>query len=142
MPNRISQDKAQAIALEYCSNGRKKAKAMEAIGYKHSYAVSPHGLKITYNNVLVKAEIARLDRKIELKSDYTREKAEQELEEARAIAKTKKDASSMVSATRGKNKLYGLEIERHIVDVATGRRPPDADQARERIAERVKQLEQ
>lgn len=60
MSNKISQDKARAIAREYCRNGRKKAAALETIGYKHNYAVSGRGMTV-YDNVLVKREIAAID---------------------------------------------------------------------------------
>jgi len=143
MPNRISQDKARALALEYCTNGRKKGEAMETIGYKHSYAVSAHRLK-TYDNVLVKAEIARLDRKIELqtlKTQFTRTKSEAELDRALAIAEAKHDASAMTGAIRAKNKLYGLEIDTRLdVKIDAGRRPPDSEVARERSIARTKAI--
>lgn len=60
MANRLSKDKARAIAVEYCSNGRKRRDALKAVGYAKSYAESGLGMKL-YDNILVKAEITAID---------------------------------------------------------------------------------
>ena len=52
MPNRLTEDKIQAIAENYCNNGYRKTDALIKAGYKESYATSGIGLKL-YDNIRV-----------------------------------------------------------------------------------------
>lgn len=126
MANRLSEDKARAIAEEYCSNGRKKRDALRAVGYKESYACSGLGMKL-YDNILVKRAIAEIDKQIASKAEYTREQAQQEYEQARALAMTLRQPSAATAAVTGKARLFGLDIDRHVVEPGSGRRPPDKE---------------
>lgn len=70
--NRLSEEKAQVIAAEYCTNGHKKSRAMIDVGYAESYATSGEGLKV-YDNVRVieaiKAFMAKVSEKVENKAE-------------------------------------------------------------------------
>ena len=135
MSNKLTDDTVQIIAEQYCTNGRLKVKALEDAGYAPSYARSC-GLAI-YDNIRVINAIQAFQAKLEAKSGFTRLIAEQEYDGARTIAESKADASSMVSATRGKAKLYGLDITSIEVGPSQGHRPPDADKAIERSKRRA-----
>ena len=124
----LSKEKANAIATEYCYNGYKKVLALLSVGYKESYAKTL-GLKL-YDNIKVCDAIAVVEANKETKQVYSRLMGEQEYEEARDIAKNKHDASSMIAATTGKCKLYGLHIDTSLnIDANLGRRPLDAQEA-------------
>jgi hypothetical protein len=69
MSNRLSPEKAKAIAAEYLTNGLNREKALLAVGYKPKYAAKG-GLKLWQNMVLT-AEIARMQAKSALKTDVT-----------------------------------------------------------------------
>lgn len=65
MANRLSKEKARAIAAEYLTNGYNKVDALKTVGYSKNY--SEHfGLKLFDNNT-VKAEITRMQAKAEHK---------------------------------------------------------------------------
>ena len=62
MPNIKDQSTVDAIAREYCSNGRCKGKALEAIGYSRAYAIdSGRGCEVVFSNVRVKEAIRAID---------------------------------------------------------------------------------
>ncbi|MHC4322700.1 MAG: hypothetical protein ACYSUX_00340 [Planctomycetota bacterium] len=107
MSNRLSDEKAQAIAAEYCTNGFKKVMALLSVGYKQSYAEKV-GLKL-YDNVLVKEAIKRIQAKQTAKTGMTIEKMQKMYESDRRFAKKCNQAGARVSATAGIARLYGFD---------------------------------
>ncbi len=74
MPNIKDQSTVNAIAREFCSNGRKKGIALESVGYSKTYALeSGRGCNVVFSNVRVIAAIAKIDAKHEKKLDHTRD---------------------------------------------------------------------
>ena len=61
MPSVKDQSTVEAIAREFCSNGRSKEKAMKTVGYSDNYA--EHRADKVLSNVGVKAAIAVIDGK-------------------------------------------------------------------------------
>lgn len=74
MPSRLTKEKAEAIAEEYCTNGYNKAKALEDVGYKSSYANSG-AREATYNTIQVKQAIDDKMAEISQKIEHNYEKA-------------------------------------------------------------------
>lgn len=60
MPSIKDQSTVEAIAREYCSNGRNEEQALLKIGYSKAYARSGLGNRV-YSNILLKAAIAKID---------------------------------------------------------------------------------
>ena len=74
MPSIKDDSTVEAIAQEFCSNGRCKQRALKAVEYKDSYAKeSGRGCKVVFSNVRVKQAIARIDAKQQAKSEWNRE---------------------------------------------------------------------
>ena len=113
MSNRLSDEKATAIAAEYCTNGFQKVLALLRLGYKSSYATSKTGLQI-YDNVLVKTAIARIQATQVAKTGYTVEQAQAEYEEARALAIRINQPAAAATAVTGKARLFGFDKDANI----------------------------
>lgn len=105
--NRLSDEKACAIAAEYCTNGFKKVMALLSIGYKESYANNP-GLKL-FDNVKVKRAIAKIQASTLTKTAMTVEKVQKMYEQDRKFARKVNQAGASVSATTGIARLYGMD---------------------------------
>jgi hypothetical protein len=90
--NRLSPEKAKAIAAEYLTNGLNKVDALKSLGYKPLYA-ERGGLRL-FDNVCVKAEIARMQALTAIKSGITAEKIQLGLEALRLKAEAKGDLST------------------------------------------------
>lgn len=105
--NRLSNEKATAIAAEYCTNGLRKVQALLSIGYKPSYANNP-GLKL-FDNVKVKQAIQRIQSAALVNTGFTVEKAQKMYEEDRQFASKVNQAGARVSATTGICRLYGMD---------------------------------
>ncbi len=74
MPSIKDKSTVEAIAQEFCSNGRCKQKALKAVEYADSYAKeSGRGCKVVFSNVRVKAAIARIDAKTQAKNEHDRQ---------------------------------------------------------------------
>ncbi len=107
--NRLAPEKARAIAAEYINNGFEKVKTLLTIGYSESY--SKHvGLKL-FDNETVKAEIARIQTKLQVKCEITRETQLNCLTDTYDLAKVQKNPSAMVSAVREQNEMLGYHRE-------------------------------
>ncbi len=107
MPNRLSKEKAQAIAAEYCTNGFQKVLALLSMGYKQSYA-EKIGLKL-YDNMFVKQAIRRIQAVQAAKTGFSIDQARTEYEEARLLGMRINQPSAAVSAVTGKARLYGMD---------------------------------
>ena len=113
MSNILSNEKATAIAAEYCTNGFQKVMALLSMGYKPSYANSKVGLKI-YDNDKVKTAIARIQAVQVAKTGYTVEQAQVEYEEARALAIKINQPAAAATAITGKARLFGFDKDANI----------------------------
>ncbi len=113
MSNRLSKEKAQAIAAEYCTNGFEKVKALLAMGYAKSYANSKRGLKL-YDNDSVKLAVKRITALATAKTGMTVQRVQTMYEEDRDFASTVNQAGARVSATTGIARLYGMDKDNAI----------------------------
>jgi len=118
MSNRLSKEKAEAIAAEYCTNGFKKVMALLNLGYKPSYAKSKTGLRI-YDNVLVREAIEKIQAKTRLKTSYTVDDCLREYEEARLLAMAEKQPAAAATAITGKARLYGYDKDTVMTEKTT-----------------------
>ena len=109
MPSIKDQSTVQAIAREYCSNGRCKVKALKEIGYKESYYSSGIGLKTIYDNIRVIEAIKAIDEAGAIKNERTVESVDAMYEAAYNLANTGNQPSAMVSAVTGIARLYGMD---------------------------------
>ncbi len=108
MPSIKDQSTVEAIAREYCSNGRKKGKALKTIGYSEGYS-NTQGIIVVYSNVRVKAAIKLIDAKDEQKCEYTKEEAQRRLDAAYNLAIDDNQASAAVSAVVAANRMRGWD---------------------------------
>ena len=109
MPSVKDQSTAEAIAREYCSNGRNKEQGMRTIGYAESSCQSGKAVGDVYGNLRVKAAIAQIDAKTAQETGYSVECYRQELEKARARAQSLKQPSAEVSAIVAKGRSCGYD---------------------------------
>lgn len=108
MPSIKDQSTVEAIAREFCSNGRDKAQGMRTIGYAESSCKSGKAVKDVYGNLRVQAAIARIDAKTAQKLQITRETQLTDLEEAKQMARDLKMPAAFVSACREQDNILGL----------------------------------
>ncbi len=106
--NRLSNEKAQVIAAEYCTNGFQKVMALLNVGYAKTYASSKTGLKL-YDNDRVKLAIKRIQANLVAKTGFTVAKAQQMYREDREFARQCNQAGASVTATTGICRLYGMD---------------------------------
>ena len=78
MPNIRDQSTCEAIAREFCSNGRNKTEAMRTVGYKDGYCDN-RGTGIVYTNSRVIEAIRAIDAKSEAVLEHNRDIAIKEL---------------------------------------------------------------
>ena len=116
MANRLSKEKACAIAAEYYTNGFNKIAALLSAGYSDTYANNV-GLKLFDNDRVVEA-MRRLSAVAIVKTGYSIEQAQAEYEQARVQAIHLKQPAAAVSALTGKARLHSLDIS-----VSTGEAP-------------------
>ncbi len=72
MPSIKDSSTVEAIAKEFCGNGRVKEKALLTIGYTPGYSAT-RGLSVVYGNVRVKAAIAKIDAAKQAKYEHNQE---------------------------------------------------------------------
>jgi hypothetical protein len=111
VPNRITEDKARIIAAEYIHNKGDKVQTLLNCGYSQSYAKGSNGKKV-FENVLIRAEIDRLQAKTELRTDISREKQLLDLEKVKTPEMLKKNPTAYVSAVREQNEMLGYHREK------------------------------
>lgn len=112
MANRLSNEKAQAIAVEYCNNGFKKVMALLAVGYSNNYA-NKVGLKL-FDNKGVKTAIAKIQSAGIAKTGFSIADAQRMYEEDRELACKCRQSGAAVSATTGICRLYGMDKDANI----------------------------
>lgn len=112
MANRLSKEKAAAIAAEYHTNGFKKVMALLSVGYSVNYA-NNGGLKL-FDNDSVKTAIAKIEALAVTETGYTVAQCEKEYELARKLAMTEKQPAAASTAITGKARLYGMDKDANI----------------------------
>jgi hypothetical protein len=103
--NRLSQEKANAIAAEYVTNGFKAVDALLAVGYKQSYAV--HCSAKLLDNVQVKQAIARIQADTKLNTGITIAKIQAEHQRLQALSESKGDLSTATANLVNLGKTIG-----------------------------------
>lgn len=106
MPSIKDKSTVEAIAREFCSNGRNKERAMKSVGYSENYA--EHRAECVLGNVGVKAAIAKIDGKTAKKAEITRTTQLADLEEAKQMARDLRMPAAFVSACREQDNILGL----------------------------------
>jgi len=115
MAYRIAPERIKTIAVEFCTNGRNKSKALKAAGYSTNY--SEHGGLKLFDDSRIKDEIIRIDAKTAAKVDITVEYMQ---EEHTRLAKKCEDKGDMVNATRNLEdlgKMAGVYKEHQINEI-------------------------
>ena len=107
MPSIKDNSTVQAIAREYCSNGRNIEKALLAVGYAPSYARNGAGHKLSAN-VRVKEAIFAIDNARAAKATHNWETAIRALQHAYAVADKQGNAQGMVAAQREMSAISGM----------------------------------
>lgn len=91
--NRLSTEKAKVIAAEYMLNGNNKVDALLKAGYSQSYSKGSSGKKV-FQNILVCAEIERMQARTALKTDITVESIRTDLKNLAGLCLEKGDYST------------------------------------------------
>lgn len=117
MANRLSKEKAQAIASEYKTNGHKKVLALLSVGYSVNYA-NHVGLKLFDNDKVVQA-ISRIEASSKAATGLTVQDVQRMYEEDRALAKKCNQAGAAVSASTGIARLYGFDKDNSLAKEQT-----------------------
>ena len=107
MANRLTDEKVNAIAQEYCTNGLIKSVALITVGYSENYATH-NGLKL-FDNDRVKTAIAKIQAKAAEKAGYSIEQAQNEYEQARLLAMKMNQPAAAATAITGKARLHGYD---------------------------------
>ena len=119
MPSIKDDSTVEAIAQEFCSNGRKKEETLRKIGYKENYCKF-RGSGVVFSNVRVMAAIARIDAAHQAKSEYGYDKAMQEINAliatlTKQIEQGNIQAKSLkLAAIKEKNCITGLQQQVNI----------------------------
>ena len=108
MPNIKDKSTVEAIAREYCSNGRNKGDALRTIGYSDSYC-DTLGIGKVYSNIRVKDAIARIDSRQAAQQGRTVKQIDDMYTADRELARALKQPSAAVSAVTGIARLYGMD---------------------------------
>ena len=138
MSNRLSEEKANAIASEYLTNGFKKVKALLAIGYSKTYA-NNIGLKL-FDNDRVKQAIDRINASVKANTSVTVQSIIKELDDLHVKADAKKDYSTVARCIELKGKTIAAFADKqvNIDDNEVKQLPKDvADAARARAKIRL-----
>ena len=134
MANRLSQEKANAIASAYTTNGLKKVEALLSVGYSINYAKNG-GLKL-FDNHSVKQSIAKIEALTVTKTARTIESLDLMQQAAYDLAMRLNQPSAAVSAGTAIARLYGMDKDAGIKPA------PDVvidDSARETVKEITRQ---
>ena len=110
MPSIRDQSTVDAIAREFCSNGRKKTEAMRTVGYKDGYCDN-RGTGIVYTNNRVIAVIKAIDDKTAKKMDVSREKQLDRLLDAYDMAVTQGNVAGIKGILAEINLMQGYQRE-------------------------------
>jgi hypothetical protein len=132
MPNIKDQSTVEAIAREYCSNGRNKGEALRTIGYKDSYC-NTRGIGVVYSNVRVIEAIKAIDDKTAARIEFNREVALENNNRIMIAAEKAGQLSAAVSANNSNMRLFALDQQviktEHTPDQPTGKEAEAVEQA-------------
>ncbi len=141
MSNRLSPEKAKAIAAEYLTNGLNKRDALLAVGYSTWYS-NKNGLKLWDNEVL-KAELARMQAKTELKTELKiLSRAERQAFWSEVAASPDVSMADKLRASEllGKSEADFIQVVRSEHDPSSSL--PRPEEARGRSEERLKLIKE
>lgn len=110
MPNIKDQSTVDAIAREYCSNGRNKTEALRTVGYKDSYC-DTRGIGVVYRNVRVIEAIRAIDDKIGAEMDISRKAQYRRLLAAYDMAVTQGNVAGIKGILSEINLMQGYQRE-------------------------------
>ena len=88
---------------------------MLSVGYSKTYARSGLGHRI-YADIRVKRAIARIDAKMEARSEYDVDQCDKQYSDIIALAIKLKQPSAAVSAITGRARLRGWDKQTHITE--------------------------
>ena len=130
MPSIKDQSTVEAIAREYCSNGRNKTEALKAIGYSKSYYEGGRSAEVVWGNERIIEAIRDIDASNAEESSYTVAQCQLEYEEARQMGITLNQPSAVVSAITGKARLFGFDKDNQLqTDTPAELTPEQLEQA-------------
>ena len=109
MPSIKDQSTVEAIAREYCSNGRNKTEALKAVRYSKSYCEGGRSAEIVWGNERVKQAIADIDAKSAEKAEFTLQAYQAQLQDDRQLAIELKQPSAAVSASVAMGRSCGFD---------------------------------
>lgn len=132
MPNIKDKSTCDAIAREFCSNGRNKEQALISVGYTKSYARSGYAHTQIYANPGVKAAIAKIDAKMAKEIEHNRIISLHNLQKAYDLAFKQGNAAAMVAAEREKNAISNLHSSTLHTDDKQTKELNDSQQAEAR----------
>jgi len=136
MPSIKDKSTVEAIAREYCSNGRRKCKALETIGYSRAYSIEGgRGADVVFSNVRVKAEIARLDSSNAKAAEFTVKVAGENYDRIMKTAEKEHQLSAAVAANTGHARLYGMDK-----DASDDKQAVELSELKYREAKRLAQI--
>lgn len=111
------------------NNGLESARAANYKGNKRTLT-SIAAENLTKLDIIKAIGAIRAERRA--KSEYDRQKCEQELHAAYELAELQKNPVAMVAAARGKAKLYGLETDKLVTDNTRQRELSEKEQVEAR----------
>jgi hypothetical protein len=126
MPNIKDQSTVEAIAREFCSNGRNKTEAMITVGYEETYANGGRGQGIVYGNEHVRDAISAIDGKRAGELEHNRATALELLHEAIAMARIQGNTAAIIAATRELDAISNLH-KATIITESTPDQPTGAE---------------
>ena len=135
MANRLSDERVNAIASNYCTNDNKKVKALLSCGYSVNYA-NNSGLKL-FDNERVKAAIKLIEDKTSEKTEITRELLDKMYLETYKLAKSNKHTAAMNGSIAGAARLRGWDKQTIQVDADELKELSEQEQA---MADRLSKL--
>ncbi|KKL23492.1 hypothetical protein LCGC14_2424850 [marine sediment metagenome] len=105
MPSIKDQSTVEAVAREFCSNGRDKAQSMRTVGYAESSCKSGKAVGDVYGNLRVRQAIAAIEAGI--KAEHVADREERKL----FWSKTMKTAPNMCDRLRASELLGKSECD-------------------------------
>lgn len=109
MPSIKDRSTVEAIAAEYCSNGRCKERALKKIGYKPSYYKSGRSVQVVYGSERIKQAIAKIDAENAEIGNRTVKSLDKMYQTAYALGEKCNQPAAMNGSVTGIARLYGMD---------------------------------